>query len=232
MTAPTLDELLSQSGLPGPRANLTLLYRFGASATPAEVAACLAFVTDEVANSPEEFVAMAGILGVFVLGRDEVGPTLARARPWANHPSWRLREAVAMGLQEMPRGPLGPLLDALEPWIEGTALEQRAVVAGLCEPKLLTQADEVRRVLEILGRITRGLAGVQGPLGDPRTTLRQALGYGWSVAAAALPEAGLPALEALDAQDRHLGWILRENLKKNRLVQADPAWVARIRARG
>ena len=49
-------------------------------------------------------------------------------------------------------------------------------------------------------------------------TLRQALGYCWSVAVAADPDLALPAFEALEASaDPDVRWIVRENLRKARL---------------
>jgi hypothetical protein len=48
-------------------------------------------------------------------------------------------------------------------------------------------------------------------------TLRQALGYGWSVAVAADPAGGLPAFRSLDTGDPDLAWIVRENSRKARL---------------
>lgn len=60
--------------------------------------------------------------------------------------------------------------------------------------------------------------------------LRQALGYGWSVAIAAQPMEGRKAFESfLGASSRHIAWILKENLKKNRLTRMDPEWVAQMR---
>jgi hypothetical protein len=56
--------------------------------------------------------------------------------------------------------------------------------------------------------------------------LRQALGYCWSVAVAADPEAGLPRFEALREDpdpDPDVAWIVRENLRKARLIRVMPA---------
>jgi len=48
--------------------------------------------------------------------------------------------------------------------------------------------------------------------------LRKALGYTLSVAIAATPEAGLALLVQLSASvDKDIQWIVRENLKKQRL---------------
>ena len=58
--------------------------------------------------------------------------------------------------------------------------------------------------------------------------LRQAMGYCWSVAVAALPEVGKPMMENwLISQEPDIRWMLKENLKKNRLVKLDEAWVKR-----
>jgi hypothetical protein len=55
--------------------------------------------------------------------------------------------------------------------------------------------------------------------------LRRALGYCWSVAVVALPDEGKPALERwLDCRDPDVRWVLRENLRKNRLQRAEPAF--------
>jgi hypothetical protein len=49
-------------------------------------------------------------------------------------------------------------------------------------------------------------------------TLRQTLGYCWSVAVAADPENALPAFVSLEASDdADVVWIVRENRKKARL---------------
>lgn len=51
-------------------------------------------------------------------------------------------------------------------------------------------------------------------------SLRQALGYCWSVAVAADPVAGMPRFLALgDSTDRDVAWIVRENGKKARLAR-------------
>jgi hypothetical protein len=49
-------------------------------------------------------------------------------------------------------------------------------------------------------------------------TLRQALGYAWSVVIAALPDQGLATFRRLQvSSDPDIKWIVRENLKKARL---------------
>ena len=87
------------------------------------------------------------------------------------------------------------------------------------------------RVLRILDEITASIPQLTDRKTDAFKTLRQGLGYCWSVAVAALPDAGKPLMEKwLASPDPDIRWIMRENLKKNRLVRMDAAWVARWRA--
>jgi hypothetical protein len=103
---------------------------------------------------------------------------------------------------------------------EPDPLVQRAAVAAVCEPRLLRDPAFARRALVLLERVTAGLAGQ--PVARRRDasvrTLRPALGYGWSVAVAALPPEGLAAFARLESSDDpDVVWIVRENRKKQRL---------------
>jgi len=56
--------------------------------------------------------------------------------------------------------------------------------------------------------------------------LRKGLGYCWSVAVAAFPEEGRKTMERWFASDdKDVIWIMKENLKKERLTRMDSAWV-------
>lgn len=225
-----IEHLLKNSGLPGPRGNLELLFSFAASANEQEAEECLSYYDDELDNSPEEFVVMCGIVARCVLRGDDIAGAIASVRAFAVHPSWRIREAVAIGIQEIAEGRMDEVMAALRPWVDGNALERRAVVAALCEPKLLKDASVTAAVLRLLGVITEELARVDR-LTDGQVALRKALGYGWSVAVAASPEVGKAAFEAMAGDPgKHIRWIVRENLKKNRLIRMDEAWVERMRA--
>jgi len=227
----TIDYLLENSGLPGPRGNLELLYSFSKSATAEEVEECLSLYDDDLHNSPEEFVVMCGIVGSCFLQRSDVARALSSVRAFAVHESWRIREAVAIGIQEIAERDTHAIIDILEKWVEGNALERRAVVAALCEPKLLKDPSVTARVLRILGAITMEF-GPADRLTDGQVALRKALGHGWSVAVAASPEVGKAAFEAISGNPgKHIRWIVRENLKKNRLARMDAQWVERMRAK-
>jgi len=229
---PSIQHLLTHSGLPGPRGNLTLLSTFAHKATAEEVNESLSFLADDLPNSPEEFVAMCGIVGSFIRHRGDLATALSLHRPQASHRSWRVREAVAIGIQEVAEGREAEVISLLGGWEEGNPLEKRAVVAALCEPKLLKDFGQAVRVLQLLGQMTKDFEGNNDRLDDGLSTLRQALGYGWSVVVAACPAPGKKAFEFLcGLPGKHVRWIVRENLKKHRLHVMDPDWVDSLRAR-
>ncbi len=115
-------------------------------------------------------------------------------------------------------------------WAGGSALEQRAAMAAVCEPRLLRDPSAALGALQILDRATRSLMARSDRRDPDLRVLRQALGYGWSVAVAALPAEGWPRFEAWCAvDDPDIRWIVAENLRKNRLVKLDPARVDRLR---
>lgn len=218
---PNWDEyLLRNSGLPGPRANLELAQAAARSGSEARYRRWLAYTPERApANTPGEFVAFCGALGLGELlaaGRLDVLPEL---RGLAADPRWRMREGVAMALQRWGGTHPAAMIAEMRSWAEGNFLEQRAAVAGLCEPQLLSDAAFTRQVLDILDGITGKLVQNGSEKSNPEfKTLRQALGYCWSVAAAALPQEGIPLLKKWQGHpDVDAAWIIRENLKKNRL---------------
>ena len=84
-------------------------------------------------------------------------------------------------------------------------------------------------MLTLLGRVTAELEDADERRSDAFRVLRQTLGYAWSVAIVALPEEGKPLFERLLASgDRDVRWIVRENLRKRRLVRLDADWVALV----
>jgi hypothetical protein len=124
------------------------------------------------------------------------------------------------------------MLTAAEDWARGTPLEQRAAAAAACEPRLLGEPRHARRVLRMLDRITGSLARAEDRWSEEFRALRQGLGYCWSVVIAALPEAGKPLLERwAESRDPDVRWVVRENLKKVRLLRMDRRWATALQAR-
>ena len=77
---------------------------------------------------------------------------------------------------------------------KGNGYEKRAVVAGLCEPKLLKDKAVAFHVINLLDEITATLAH-DNKLTDEEDSLRKALGYGWSVAIVHAPAGGKKLLK-------------------------------------
>ncbi len=221
------DYLRRESGLPGPRGNLELAAAVARTGSEAQF---LRFAEMDAGtaptNTPGEFLAFCGILGLGRLVAEGRTEYLPRLRAAASDPRWRLREAAAMALQSIGDADAGKLLAIAEDWSHGTWLEQRAAAAGLCEPRLLHRPETVKSVLQILDRITGQMAASPDRRSEDFRTLRQGLAYCWSVAVAAEPQIGKPAIERwMDYPDADVRWVMRENLKKGRLARMDAAWV-------
>jgi hypothetical protein len=227
-TLPNWDQfLMKESGLPGPRGNLELLQAVADEGTLDLFQRYLTYTPDRAStNSPEGFLAMCGVVGLGRLLAEGDLDQLAVLRDCANDPRWRVREAVAMGLQRWGDADMPALLKAMSDWAKGTLLERRAAAAALCEPRLLKDPKHAKRVIKLLNTITTSIVRESNRKSEDFKTLRQALGYCWSVAVVALPLEGKPAMEKwLVNPDPDVTWIMRENLKKNRLQRMDAKWV-------
>jgi hypothetical protein len=224
--------LRRESGLPGPRANLELVQAVAEEGDAARFQRYLAFGPEQApVNSPQAFLAVCGVVGLGRLLAEGHHEFLATLRRCAADPRWRIREGVAMALQRLGDVDMAVLLQVAEEWSQGDLLEQRAAAAAVCEPRLLGQPEHVGRVLQLLDGITASLTQVVDRRSDDFRVLRQALGYCWSVAVAAWPEKGRAMMEHwLASSDRDVRWVMRENLRKNRLQRLDAAWVERCKA--
>jgi hypothetical protein len=211
--------LKANSGLPGPRANLELVAAVGDVADAATLW--------RLSGSDDEFLALCGTAGLGRLEASDPVKMLGRLRQLASDPRWRVREGVALALQRMGRADMPGLITKLEPWVAGSAFVQRAAVAGLCEPPLLRSPADVKRVLRVLDRVTRSMAGTRDRHEEGFKALRKALGYCWSVAVAASPEAGRPLFEKwLRSEDPDVAWVMKTNLGKARMAALGKAWPA------
>jgi hypothetical protein len=206
--------LREHSGLPGPRGNIELAQAVADEGRRA----CF----DRLISTDDEYLVFCGVIG---LGRLLAEGADMERRLWehAADPRWRVREAVAMALQRLGDDDLTRLLDLVARWADDrNPLVQRAAIAGICEPRLLKNGSAVECAISTCARTTQALAS--RPADERRDagvrSLRQALGYCWSVAVAADPAFGLPRFRALDDRgDPDVAWIVRENCKKSRLAK-------------
>jgi hypothetical protein len=218
--------LLEHSGLPGPRGNLELAAAVADLADEATLQRWAALGPDEAPfGSADEFLPVCGVVGLGRLLAQGDRSLLEELRRHASDPRWRIREAVAIALQRFGDSDFPALLEEMQAWASGTPLERRAAVAALCEPRLISRPESAREVLALLERVTAELPSLDRQ-DEGFKTLRQALGYTWSVAIVALPDEGKPRFENLLAsEDTDIRWLVRENLRKKRLERMDPRWV-------
>ena len=202
--------LEEHSGLPGPRANLTLL---DAVLTLAD-----AEVIEVLGADGGEYSAMCAAAAIGSRADDpererQLLIMVADAR-------WRVREGAVIGLQHLGDRSVLPLIEIVERWAaSGDVLLARAAVAAICEPRLLRTPDAKQAALQACAASTHHLAMLPD---DQRKTpdarrLRQSLGYCWSIAVAADPDVGLAAFLELDTSHADVAWIVAENRRKKRL---------------
>lgn len=208
--------LTARSGLPGPRANLELVQAF-ADVAPAPLVLRLAADDDA-------YLRCCGTVGAgrLLASAPDTG-LLTLLHGLAADASWRVREAVAMALQRVGDADPARLRTIVDGWARDPhALVRRAAVAAICEPRLLRDPVTAAAAVDACRTTTASIEAL--PAGDRRDpdvrTLRQALGYCWSVAVAGDPAAGLPAFaELAGSGDPDTAWIVRENRKKTRLAR-------------
>ena len=226
-TGDWIPYLKANSNLPGPRGNLELAYAAAEAASIGQMEELLAAEGPEVLeNSPEVFVVFCGIVAMGALCNLDDPEPFDRLKRYANDPRWRIREAVAMALQQIGKRNMRLLLNEMHAWLDGPYCMLRAVAAGLCEPVLLKDEQVTAAVLDILDQIT--IRYQDGPASDREgyEVLKKGLSYCWSVAAAANPTYGKRLIEKwISSGNAGVRKIMLENLKKNRLIKLDKDWV-------
>jgi len=235
------DYLTSNSNLPGPRGNLEL-----AEAFADVVAACAGRESEKLwrlclkltqfslieapVNNPKEFLVFCGARGVGALGASQAvfQKAISRLEELASDPRWRTREGVAMAIQSMIGKQPQKTLREIEGWIENNNwLVMRAVAAGVAEPPLLKDKQTAKLAFELHKKIFTKIAIAKERKSDEFKTLRQGLGYSLSVVVCAVPKEGFEYMHQLaGAQDADVLWIVKENLKKNRMLKNFPEEVA------
>ncbi len=225
--------LLKESGLPGPRGNIELAQAVAEEGDEKLFRRYLAYTADKAPiNSPYEFLAFCGVVGLGRLAAEGKTELLKIVRRCASDERWRMREGVAMALQRLGENNMDMLVEEMEQWCKGNLLEKRAAAAALCEPKLLKNKKQVKNVLDILDGITDSLKIVENRKSAEFQVLKKGLGYCWSVAVAAESQTGKKRMEKWFLNsDKDILWIMKENLKKNRLKRIDLKWVKKWQAR-
>jgi hypothetical protein len=250
-----LAYIVSNSNLPGRRGNLELALAFGdlledyarqEAARLWELCGRMVEVSPDEApvNAPQELIPFCGAVGIGAIGSLSPAlfePALRTLRGLANDTRWRMREAVVFGLQRLLTKRQHDALRALGTWITpGEWLEMRAAAAAVAEPTLLKNRETAVSALQLHRQIMDHVVQTQdrrpalGPSkGSERfRVLRKGLGYTLSVVVRALPEKGFAFMARLvDSGDPDALWIVKQNLKKNRLLKNFPREVESLRRR-
>ena len=120
--------LLKESGLPGPRGNLELAHAVAQEGRKQQFERFISFQAEE--NTPEVFLVFCGVLGLGKLAACE--PKLFdQLRAYASDTRWRVREAVATGMQLAGDQDMDLLLQEMRKWSKGNWYEKRAAAAAL-----------------------------------------------------------------------------------------------------
>ncbi|MDA4128401.1 MAG: hypothetical protein OK422_02930 [Thaumarchaeota archaeon] len=132
----------------------------------------------------------------------------------------RVREAVAIALQKLIRARSSETLGSLVSWINDEDwLAMRAVAAGVAEPVLM-KGETPRKSLELHRKIIVKVAEGSDRKSEEFKILRKTLGYSLSVVTVGSPGEGFKCLRQLvGRKDPDLDWIVKENLKKDRLIR-------------
>ena len=203
--------LKKHSGLPGARANLELVEAVGDEADADRLW--------RMSASSDEFLALCGTAGLGKVALMEPATVMTWLKELASDPRWRVREGVAIALQRIGREDMSHLITEMQAWSAQGPYVQRAAAAGLCEPALLKPREHAVETLVILDDITTSLAASRERKDDGFRALRKALGYCWSVAAAAAPENALPYFEKwIQSTDKDVAWVIKSNLDRARMA--------------
>ncbi len=229
------EYLVSKSNLPGPRGNLELAAAFADlievnfSKNPERLwdlcIKAISISSDEApVNDPSEFITFCGAIGLGAIGSLSsllFDKALSILKELSRDSRWRTREAVAKGLQKMLTRKPEETLNALNGWIENNDwLAMRAVAAGVAEPFLLKNKQIASRALELHKKFFAQILNNRERKSNEFKTLKKALGYTLSVLVQALPTEGFEYMQYLiEMKDADILWIIRENLKKKRLLK-------------
>jgi hypothetical protein len=219
--------LLDNSALPGPRSNLELLYVASDTCPETSLRKWLALTPEQAPeNTPRVYLSCVGVRG---LGRlillHNLPADVHLLRHFANDERWRVRECVAMALQQIGLQDAQKLTDITNPWLDGSLHELRAVAAAWAEPAVLKSSFSQTTALQMMDVITLRYQQDTDSDKEARRILKKGLEYCWSVVVAANLPAGKPLFEKWFHADAAIQKIMLVNLSKNRLIKADAAWV-------
>jgi hypothetical protein len=236
--------LIAHSNLPGKRGNLELSYAFAdyiEERYPANPESALRFCKALITENPpgrqntgsEEFLPFCGTLGIGRIGKIDPNRTLdviGYIKRIAQDERWRVREAVAMAIQDLMDVRPEDTIATLQSWIhEDNFLLHRAIVAGVAELRFMKNREIARVALEMHKAIIEKVAHKVDKRNPEYSVLVKGLSYTLSVVIVGIEQEGFAYLDDLLATDHPiLKKIVHENLKKKRLIRLNAKNVAEL----
>jgi hypothetical protein len=143
---------------------------------------------------------------------------------------WRIREAVAMAIQDLIDIRPEATIATLQSWVqEDNYLLHRAVAAGIAEPRFMKNREIARIALELHKAILENVAHKSDKRDPGYNVLVKGLCYTLSVVIVGIEQEGFSYLENLIAINHPIiNKIVRENLKKKRLLLLNAENVAKL----
>ncbi|UCG04509.1 MAG: hypothetical protein JSW11_11100 [Candidatus Heimdallarchaeota archaeon] len=238
------EYLLSNSNLPGRRANLELARAFTIVVNDNwkdhkdflwKLLISLINIDPIQAptNNPQEFLSFCATWALGTIGASseiQYIDALSHLKELSTDSRWRIREAVAKGIHELISLRSIETIKEIDTWISKDHwLSMRAVVTGVAAPTLLQDNQIAKQALNLHKKVLTQVETCKDRKSEEFKVLRKGLAYSLSVVVQAIPEEGFKYLKELaTSQDNDISWILKENLKKNRLVKNFPSKVKEI----
>ena len=218
--------LIENSNLPGPRANLELLFAMAEVFKNVDVLKRWAEIDAAQAdvNDPRSFLPLcsAVCLGrLYTAKKNEEFINILKKM--ARDDRWRMREAAAFAFQLIGEANFLELKKIFSEWIgKSDNREKRAILVSLAHPKMLDRHTSVF-CFEILDYILDNMKR-----DDDFEILNKGLNFALSVFTAAHPDFGFSFMEKRIGKEKAIDEILKSNLKKNRILKKHPNETARL----
>jgi len=227
---------VSNSNLPGRRANIELANAFGDVIVDVlnndldpiwYYCSSLMRITDKEAptNDPCEFLPFCGANGIGAIGaisEKYFQDAISCLKERTQDTRWRMHEAIRMGIQRILLKGNPKMWEELASWIEvGNWLQIRAVASSVADPSIL-RIDQKNAIvaLELHKKIFETIKVAKNRKSEEFKRMRKGLGYTLSVITYEIPIEGFYLMkELIKTQDLDLHWIIKQNLAKKRLTK-------------
>ena len=212
--------IIENSNLPGPRGNLELAYAFAEIYENMDILSKWLKITEDQAdvNNPRSFLAFCSAVSlgkIYTKNNDRM--IIETLKVLANDGRWRMREAVAFGFQIIGEYDFSLLKIIFSEWIKkSNNTGKRAILVSLAHPKFLDK-EKAEFCFDILDKVLNDM-----DINSNFEILKKGLGFTISVFAASNPELGFSLIKKWIGKNKIIDRIMKENLKKNRLIKKYP----------